>query len=51
LPKKMSKDYKCGIVSNEEFCKRYGFSVELLGLVKCVKLVVKAGSKCGGSDS
>jgi FkbM family methyltransferase len=38
LLKKMSKDYKCEIVSDEEFCERHGFSRKLLGLVKCVKV-------------
>ena len=47
LPKKTSRNYKCGITSNEDFCERRGFSVELPGLVTCVKLAVKAGSKCG----
>jgi len=38
LPKKLSKDYKCEIVSNGEFYKRHGYSRKLLGLVKCVKV-------------
>jgi hypothetical protein len=38
LLKKMSKDYKCEIDSDEEFYKRHGYSKKLLGLVKCVKV-------------
>ena len=38
LLKKMSKDYKSEIVSDEEFYKRHRFSKKLLGLVKCVKV-------------
>jgi hypothetical protein len=37
LLKKLSKDYKCEIVSDEEFYKRHGYSRKLLGLVKCVE--------------
>jgi hypothetical protein len=38
LLKKVSKDYKCEIASNEEFYKRHGCCRKLLGLVKCVKV-------------
>jgi len=38
LLKKMSKDYKCEIISNGEFYERHGFSRKLLGLAKCVKV-------------
>jgi FkbM family methyltransferase len=38
LLKKMSKDYKCEVVSDEDFYKRHGYSKKLLGLVKCVKV-------------
>jgi hypothetical protein len=38
LLKKLSKDYKCEVVSDEEFYKRHGYSKKLLGLVKCVKV-------------
>jgi hypothetical protein len=37
LLKNLSKDYKCEVVSDEEFYKRHGYSRKLLGLVKCVK--------------
>jgi hypothetical protein len=37
LLKKLSKDFECKIVSDEEFYKRHGYSRKLLGLVKCVK--------------
>jgi hypothetical protein len=37
LLKKLSKDYECKIVSDEEFSKRHGFSKKLLGLVECIK--------------
>jgi len=38
LLQKLSKDYKCEIVSDEEFYKRHGYSKKLLGLVRCVKI-------------
>ena len=38
LLKNLSKDYKCEIVSDEEFYKRHGYSKKLLGLVKCVRV-------------
>jgi len=38
LLKKLSKDYKCEIVSDEEFYKRHGYSKKPLGLVKCVRV-------------
>ena len=38
LLKKLSKDYKCEIVSDGEFYKRHGYSRKLLGLVKCVRV-------------
>jgi len=38
LLKKLSKDYKCEIVSNEEFYKRHGCDEKLLGIVKCIKV-------------
>jgi hypothetical protein len=38
LLKKMSKDFRCEVVSDEEFYKRLGYSKRLLGLVKCVKV-------------
>jgi hypothetical protein len=34
LLKKLSKDYKCEIVSNGEFYKRHGYSRKLLDLVR-----------------
>jgi len=37
LLKKLSKDFECRIVSDEDFYKRHGFNRKLLGLVKCVK--------------
>jgi hypothetical protein len=37
LLKKLSKDFECKIVSDEEFYKRHGYSKKLLGLVKCVE--------------
>jgi hypothetical protein len=38
LFQKLSKDYKCEIVSDEEFYKRHGYSKKFLGLVRCVKI-------------
>jgi FkbM family methyltransferase len=37
LLKKLSKDFECKIVSDQEFYKRHGFSERFLGLVKCIK--------------
>jgi hypothetical protein len=34
LLKKLSKDYKCEVVSNGEFYKRHGYSKKLLDLVR-----------------
>jgi hypothetical protein len=38
LLKKLSKDFRCEIVSDEEFYKRHGYSGKLLGLVRCVRV-------------
>jgi FkbM family methyltransferase len=38
LLKRLSKDYKCKIVSDEEFYRRHGYNEKFLGLVKCVKV-------------
>ena len=37
LFKKLSKDFKCEIVSDGDFYRRHGCSRKLLGLVKCIK--------------
>jgi hypothetical protein len=37
LLQKLSKDYKCEIVSDEEFYKRHGYSKKLLGLSDVLK--------------
>uniref|UniRef100_A0A7J2U4Z9 FkbM family methyltransferase n=1 Tax=Ignisphaera aggregans TaxID=334771 RepID=A0A7J2U4Z9_9CREN len=37
LLKKLSKDFECKIVSDQEFYKWHGFSERFLGLVKCIK--------------
>jgi FkbM family methyltransferase len=37
LLKKLSKDFMCRIVSDDEFYRRHGFNKKLLGLIKCVK--------------
>ena len=41
LLKKLSKDFECKIVSDEEFCKGHVYSRKLLGLAKCVEMWVK----------
>ena len=38
LLKKLSKDFECKIVSDEDFYKWHRYSRKLLGLVKCVKV-------------
>jgi hypothetical protein len=38
LLKKLSKDFECEIVSDEDFYKWHRYSRKLLGLVKCVKV-------------
>jgi FkbM family methyltransferase len=37
LLKKLSRDFVCKIVSDNEFYKRLGFNKRLLGLIKCTK--------------
>jgi FkbM family methyltransferase len=37
LLKRLSEDFVCKIVSDEDFYRRHGFNEKLLGLVKCVK--------------
>jgi len=37
LLKKLSKDFECEIVNDEDFYRRHGYSKKLFGLVKCVK--------------
>jgi hypothetical protein len=38
LLKKMSKDYKCEIISDDEFYNWHGYGKKLLGLVRCVRV-------------
>jgi FkbM family methyltransferase len=37
LLERLSEDFVCKIVSDEDFYRRHGFNEKLLGLVKCVK--------------
>ena len=37
LLKKLSRDFACRIISDDEFYRRHGFNKRLLGLIKCVK--------------
>lgn len=37
LLKKLSRDFICKVVSDDEFYKRHGLNKELIGIIKCVK--------------
>ena len=37
LLEKLSRDFECGIVSGEEFCRRHGLGRGQLGYVRCVR--------------